>query len=158
MQKYIRSKNPRSISPITFSSRSSTPSIQPTTVVLARPATWRIPPLPHNNLQPFAHSNHQQMRESGHSSSFTRITLSKLFFYFALMLMVFFSSIHILEAVRIGLVPRVTRRLTGQERSMIRPGTVWVWEEGELVRVVRRADQSLPSGASLTILSQRRRI
>jgi hypothetical protein len=32
--------------------------------------------------------------------------------------------------VRLGLVPRVTRRLTGHERSMIRPGTVWVWEEG----------------------------
>jgi hypothetical protein len=41
-------------------------------------------------------------------------------------------SIHILEAVRLGLVPRVTRRLTGQERSMIRPGTIWVWEEGVL--------------------------
>lgn len=39
--------------------------------------------------------------------------------------------IHILEAVRLGLVPRVTRRLTGHERSMIRPGTVWVWEEEE---------------------------
>lgn len=43
------------------------------------------------------------------------------------------TSIHILEAVRLGLVPRVTRRLTGHERSMIRPGTVWVWEEGELL-------------------------
>lgn len=41
------------------------------------------------------------------------------------------SSIHILEAVRLGIVPRVTRRLTGHERSMIRPGTVWVWEEGK---------------------------
>ncbi|ORX39231.1 Gti1/Pac2 family-domain-containing protein [Kockovaella imperatae] len=41
------------------------------------------------------------------------------------------DAIHILEAVRVGLVPRVTRRLTGQERSMIRPGTVWVWEEEE---------------------------
>ena len=40
-------------------------------------------------------------------------------------------SIFILEAVRLGLVPRVTRRLTGHERSMILPGTVWVWEEGE---------------------------
>ena len=40
-------------------------------------------------------------------------------------------SIHILEAVRLGIVPRVTRRLTGHERSMIRPGTVWVWEEEE---------------------------
>lgn len=40
-------------------------------------------------------------------------------------------SIHILEAARLGLVPRVTRRLTGHERSMIRPGTVWVWEEGK---------------------------
>lgn len=40
-------------------------------------------------------------------------------------------SIYILEAVRLGLVPRVTRRLTGHERSTIRPGTVWVWEEGE---------------------------
>jgi hypothetical protein len=48
-------------------------------------------------------------------------------------------SIHILEAVRLGLVPRVTRRLTGHERSMIRPGTVWVWEEGvSLVLVCRR--------------------
>lgn len=36
-----------------------------------------------------------------------------------------------LEAVRVGLVPRVTRRLTGHERSLIRAGTVWVWEEGE---------------------------
>lgn len=41
--------------------------------------------------------------------------------------------IHILEAVRLGLVPRVTRRLTGHERSMIRPGTVWVWEEGQSI-------------------------
>ncbi|ORY33026.1 Gti1/Pac2 family-domain-containing protein [Naematelia encephala] len=41
------------------------------------------------------------------------------------------DAIHILEAVRLGLVPRVTRRLTGHERSMIRPGTVWVWEEEE---------------------------
>jgi hypothetical protein len=41
------------------------------------------------------------------------------------------SRIHILEAVRVGLVPRVTRRLTGHERGMIRAGTVWVWEEGK---------------------------
>ncbi|KGB75874.2 hypothetical protein CNBG_1712 [Cryptococcus deuterogattii R265] len=41
------------------------------------------------------------------------------------------DAIHILEAARLGLVPRVTRRLTGHERSMIRPGTVWVWEEAE---------------------------
>ncbi|WOO84868.1 cAMP-independent regulatory protein pac2 [Vanrija pseudolonga] len=41
------------------------------------------------------------------------------------------DAIHILEAVRLGIVPRVTRRLTGHERSMIRPGTVWVWEEEE---------------------------
>ncbi|KAL7421125.1 hypothetical protein Q5752_004010 [Cryptotrichosporon argae] len=41
------------------------------------------------------------------------------------------DAIHVLEAVRLGLVPRVTRRLTGQERQMIRPGTVWVWEEEE---------------------------
>ncbi|EJT51610.1 hypothetical protein A1Q1_07160 [Trichosporon asahii var. asahii CBS 2479] len=41
------------------------------------------------------------------------------------------DAIHILEAVRLGLVPRVTRRLTGHERSLIRPGTVWVWEEEE---------------------------
>ncbi|KAK4684378.1 Gti1/Pac2 family transcription factor, partial [Tremellales sp. Uapishka_1] len=41
------------------------------------------------------------------------------------------DAIHILEAVRLGLVPRVTRRLTGHERAMIRPGTVWVWEEEE---------------------------
>lgn len=45
------------------------------------------------------------------------------------------ARIHILEAVRLGLVPRVTRRLTGHERTMIRPGTVWVWEEGDLDRV-----------------------
>ncbi|WWC63795.1 uncharacterized protein I303_106400 [Kwoniella dejecticola CBS 10117] len=41
------------------------------------------------------------------------------------------DAIHILEAVRLGIVPRVTRRLTGHERAMIRPGTVWVWEEEE---------------------------
>ncbi|ODO09405.1 hypothetical protein I350_03005 [Cryptococcus amylolentus CBS 6273] len=41
------------------------------------------------------------------------------------------DAIHILEAVRLGIVPRVTRRLTGHERSLIRPGTVWVWEEEE---------------------------
>ncbi|WVO15370.1 hypothetical protein L204_103026 [Cryptococcus depauperatus] len=41
------------------------------------------------------------------------------------------DAIHVLEAVRLGLVPRVTRRLTGHERSFIRPGTVWVWEEEE---------------------------
>ena len=29
-------------------------------------------------------------------------------------------------------MPRVTRRLTGHERAMITPGTVWVWEEGKL--------------------------
>lgn len=40
------------------------------------------------------------------------------------------ARIFILEAVRVGLVPRVTRRLTGHERGMIRPGTIWVWEEG----------------------------
>lgn len=41
------------------------------------------------------------------------------------------DAIHILESVRLGLIPRVTRRLTGHERAMIRPGTVWVWEEEE---------------------------
>ncbi|WWC72869.1 uncharacterized protein I206_106833 [Kwoniella pini CBS 10737] len=41
------------------------------------------------------------------------------------------DAIHILEAVRLGIIPRVTRRLTGHERAMIRPGTVWVWEEEE---------------------------
>lgn len=41
--------------------------------------------------------------------------------------------IFILEAVKEGKVPRVTRRLTGHERAMITPGTVWVWEEGKLV-------------------------
>ena len=50
-------------------------------------------------------------------------------------------SIHILEAVRLGLVPRVTRRLTGHERTMIRPGTVWVWEEGE--RLARQSTDSV---------------
>jgi hypothetical protein len=40
-------------------------------------------------------------------------------------------SVHILEGVRAGLIPRVARRLTGFERQSIQPGTVWVWEEGE---------------------------
>ena len=42
-------------------------------------------------------------------------------------------SVLILEGVRRNVMPRVTRRLTGHERQAIRAGTVWAWEEGELL-------------------------
>lgn len=46
-----------------------------------------------------------------------------------------------------GLVPRVTRRLTGHERTSIRPGTVWVWEEGEFCRARGRHRSATRVGA-----------
>jgi hypothetical protein len=36
----------------------------------------------------------------------------------------------IFEAVRLGLLPLVTRRLTPTERDLLRSGQVFVWEEG----------------------------
>lgn len=41
------------------------------------------------------------------------------------------DAVLILEAVRQGLLPRCSRRLTGGERSQIGVGSVWVWEEEE---------------------------
>ena len=35
----------------------------------------------------------------------------------------------IFHAVRIGILPMVTRRLDTEERSLISPGSVYVWEE-----------------------------
>lgn len=60
------------------------------------------------------------------------------------------SSIHVLEAARLGLVPRVTRRLTGHERSMIRPGTVWVWEEGRSGHLTLPKSHNLPGAIAET--------
>jgi len=36
----------------------------------------------------------------------------------------------IFEAVRLGLIPLITRRLTPTERDLLRSGQVFVWEEG----------------------------
>ena len=40
----------------------------------------------------------------------------------------------ILEAVRSGLIPRVTRRLNSDERRMITSGSVYVWDDSYIER------------------------
>jgi hypothetical protein len=60
------------------------------------------------------------------------------------------DAIYILEAVRQGLLPRCSRRLTGNERSRIGPGSVWVWEEGEIGSFEPRGDGVEGGGGWLT--------
>src|SRR5271168_1295989 len=41
------------------------------------------------------------------------------------------DAIILFEACRLGLLPRVQRRLSEKERKAIRPGSVFVWDERE---------------------------
>jgi hypothetical protein len=41
------------------------------------------------------------------------------------------DALKLFEACRLGILPRIQRRLSESERQCIRPGSVFVWDERE---------------------------